>query len=293
MNSEKPQEKLGEEEIQSLIHNNYSPLTLPEDFERSLFTELENEYQKLHVNIARRITMFRRHGKGLSVAAAAVILLIAAVAIILLVGPDRMPTFVQLAEASELAAARVDSLHYRGRGLNQQGHIEDFESFIKNPYFIRTEYRDGSYDIMYIDRLCHYESGENVFTIAPIDLKGTMEKLGLESDLTATSSFTRGWMTYAWKNVKGVPEIDLEIEETIFNGTPAYKVDLSQATGPDLTVYFDKASGLLLRADQEIDAGWIHVELVEVNPKLDDSLFSSTPPEGAKVVDHEEIVIGK
>ena len=243
--------------------------------------------------ISSRLSL-RRWAKPIPIAAAALVLVLIGVAAILqLIGIDRLPTFIQLAEASELAAARVDSLHYRGRSLNQQGHMEDIELFIKNPYFIRTEYRDGSYTIMHIDKMCHYESRENVFTISTIDLKETMAELGLKSELAATSSFTKGWMTYAWKNTKGAPEIDLEIEETIFNGTPAYKVDVSQATGHDLRIHFDKVSGLMLRGEQEMDAGVTHVELVEVNPKLDDSLFSAKPPEGAKVVDHEEIVIGK
>ncbi len=231
---------------------------------------------------SRRITMIRKYRSALSVAAA--VLLIGAVAVLMFVSPERLPTFVQLVEASEAAAAQVTSLHFTGR-TGSGGKMRDAETYIKNPFFFRQDLADGSYVVMTTDKVCHYEKEENVFMATRLDKDdiwfGT-EKIDVDSVLNATAFFTKQmWMAYIAQDPEAVKA---EIKETVIEGKPVYKVALSIPDGEDLDLYFDKASGLLVRIVDKSDGGGVVAELVEVNPDLDDNLFSTEPPAGAKVV---------
>ena len=239
----------------------------------------------------RRITMLRKYGKRFSVAAAAIVLLAGAVAVLRFVGAERLPTFVELVEASEAAAARVDSLHYSGT-IRTGGELIKVETYIKNPFLTRSDYADGSYLVIILDKtsftMCHYVKDKNVFTktlVPRTDLDDDVFMFPMHTETTATSWFSRQmYMSF----VEQAPETlrETEAEELVIKGKPAYRLALS-LPDKDVDVFFDKASGLLMRMVDKSDEGRIMAELVEVNPNLDDSLFSTEPPEGAKVVEQK------
>ena len=236
---------------------------------------------------SRRITMIRKYRSALSLAAG--VLLIGAVAVLMFVSPERLPTFVQLVEASEAAAARMESLRFIGRD-SERGKIQDYELFVKNPFSHRKQYPDGSYSVTGLNKMLLYDKTSNKCAVLEFDWRARLKEMGLDPDTAATSMFTKTSMLAVLKeDARGlkVPESDIRIEETILEGKAAYKVSVSLASETDIDsmeLYCDKVSGLLMKMVANGKAGWMGGEVVELNPQLEDSLFSTEPPEGADVV---------
>ena len=216
--------------------------------------------------------------------AAAAILLIVAAAVFLVVGPERMPTFAQLAEASEEAAARIDSLRFVGRD-SERGKPLNYEAFVRNPHFLRKQYPDGSYSATDGDRTLLYDKETN---------KCAFIEAGRGIGLPVTHLFTRHVILNMLNAEDSASEV--KIEETELNAEPVYKATFSLTEGEDVLhfeVHFDKATGLLMKMDVDTEEGWMGGEVVEINPGLDDSLFSTEPPAGATVVPFEEFEWGR
>ena len=112
MNSERSQEQLGEENIQSLLRNYYVPVEIREHFERSLFVELEQEYQRLHIEPSRKVTLASIFGPPRTriIAVSASLALISGLAaVIILLTPRNV--LAQTARALE----SVKTYHYEMR----------------------------------------------------------------------------------------------------------------------------------------------------------------------------------
>ncbi len=255
---------------------------IPEELEKKLRARMAGEVNILEKRRKSQevIPMFLR--KKVTIPAAALAFVVAAIVLVLAFGTRPMPTLAQLVEASEAAATKVNSLRFKGRDP-ERGRMQDNEVLVKNPFLIRKDYADGSYFIITSDKYCNYDKAKNLFTIEPLDRAALEQKFG--ADTMATSIFTQMSIMGILKREANLAEEDIKIEEVAFKGKQAYKVTVS-CEDWDGEAIFDKASGLLVKASvagQEGEEG--SLEVVEVNPELDDSLFSLEPPPGATVTD--------
>lgn len=226
------------------------------------------------------IPMFVRN-KAVKASLIAVALLIGAVIVFDFASPEQTPSFAQLVEASEAVAEKIESLHFVGRD-SERGQLQDFEAFVRNPHFIRKQFSDGSYAVLTADRMLFYDKEKNKFAC-----REGMPGL----NMAVTQMFTKSVIVQALSAAESVS--DLKIEETELSGKPVYKVTFSAPEADDICdfeVYFDKETALLFKMSVNNEEGWVGGgEIVEVNPELHDSLFSTDPPEGATVVSHEEL----
>lgn len=255
---------------------------------RQMLAEVQQHHQ--HRNNKELITMITRHKIALATAAV-VVATVVIFGIFMMTGSDQMPTLqlptlAQLAQASEIAASEIDSLRMIGRDT-ERNKLQDNEQLFKNPFFSRKNFADGGYTIMGIERMCVYDKQKNTFTIRPFDRKVRLQEMGLEPDTTVISMQTKSSMMIMLKEdpenrkwVKG----EARIEEVDLQGKPAYKVSVPTILG-DLEVYFDKATGLLMKGYIETVQGRMGSEVVEINPELSEDLFSMEPPSGATVID--------
>lgn len=255
----------------------YGPDPIPEDLEKKLRAQMLSEVHppQKRSKVREVVPMFLRKKVTVSVAVAA--LLIGPVVLFLLLGTKPMPAFAELVEASEAAAAKVTTLRLIGRASQQ-----DFEQLVKDPFLVRTNHPDGSYEIATADHHIRYDKATNTFHVGKGDIRAAYQEI-LGPNATATSIFTIGALMSFLKQ-DTMDGTDVKIEEVAFKGKQAYKATVSwESCDREAIGFFDKGSGLFLRMDVHSKEGAGSLEVVEVNPDLDDSLFSMEPPPGATV----------
>jgi len=209
-------------------------------------------------------------------------------------GHKALPTFSQLVEASEAAAANINSLRMVGRDSDGKKQ-RNFQIWAKSPFFIRKDCANGDYTIITYDRYCDYNKTRNTFVERAFDMKSHLALMGLEPDATLASLLTRQSMMAIMENEPDAAVMLLRpsrsiqetvVEEALFKNKPAYKVTckLRNRDSQPYVLYFDRSSNFLFRIGIEAPGNSLFAEIVEVNPEIDDSVFSMEPPEGATVV---------
>ena len=75
--------------------------------------------------------------------------------------------------------------------------------------------------------------------------------------------------------------------ETTFRHWRVYKATITGVAGTSgpIELFFDKDTGVLVKMNVPSSEGPMGGEVLEINPVIDDSVFSLEPPAGATVID--------
>jgi outer membrane lipoprotein-sorting protein len=131
--------------------------------------------------------------------------------------------------------------------------------------------------------MCEYDSEKNTFTTVPFTKESLLSRIGLPPDSSVTSLFMTSSMISVLKDdPKGIQASDVKVEEALLEGVAVYKVTFTKAGVLGGALYFDRETDILFKMELTSPGDTEGGESMELNPKLDDSLFSVEPPKGAK-----------